>query len=529
MTPINYFHWARPEKWLLSLLLVALLAAGLRCFRLERSVLSADESFSWRLAQYPLDVQIRRTAVDVHPPLYYLLLKTWFGAWGLSPLALRSFSVFWGVFGVLMIYAVCVEAYARNLVVREHPPQTARQAALFCACLYAIHLTQITPARSARMYSLGVFLAGLTAWLLLRALHVTQRGSLWWSAYGLAVAAFCYTHNYAFFTILAQTVFFVGETIIRWKRTSLRGVLPSVRGFVFAAFLAFILYSPWLPILLSQMREVRQNYWIPPVPFQEAERVFFVWGMGITVGGNLEMHLWLGIVIIAIFWVVWRADRAGVFFLLQALLPWVCALGISTHSGRSIFVERYFAFAHLAFLGWLGTLWCYLPSWRERLLFSCLFVIATCYGLWAHASRLPSKPPAVELAATFLKSHYRAGDLIVVEGAVEVNRLRCYARQAGIHTIDVRTTVDAFTHDLHMSHQAALADTDIIAEAPEMYSRTQRLWRAGSARVATAPPEDMKTILEHTFEGGGGTRYILILHARPSTGAIRIPILRRLR
>ncbi len=425
-----------------------------------------------------------------------------------------------------MVYAVCLAGRPRNGT--EPPPlyeKRKQQAALICACLFALHPEQIWVGRFGRMYSLGVFLAGLTAWLLLRALHAKGREPLWWSAYGLTVAAFCYTHNYAFFTILAQTLFFGGAMVARWRRTALHGALPSIRGFVFAGFIAFLLYLPWLPVLWSQMREVRRNYWIPPISFPEAERVFFAWGTGIKIdGGELEMHLWLGLVVLAVFWTVWRDEGTGGCFLLQALIPWFCALGISILTKRSIFVERYFAFANLAFVAWLAMLWRYLPSARERVLFSCLFLAASCYGLWHLVSGWSAKPPAIELAARFLRDQYQEGDLIVVEGAVEVNRLRCYADRAGIDRLDVRTTVNAFARDLHMSHQAALVDTDILAETPKMYSRPERLWRGGSDRVQAAPPEGMKTILEQTFEGGGGTRYVLILHAKSSGSARRISI-----
>ena len=69
-------HRFRPT-WLVLGLLVVGLAFAVRADRLGFGVLSADESFSWRLTRYPVSDLVRRTGADVHPPFYYLLLKPW--------------------------------------------------------------------------------------------------------------------------------------------------------------------------------------------------------------------------------------------------------------------------------------------------------------------------------------------------------------------------------------------------------------------------------------------------------------------
>lgn len=59
-----------------------------------------DESYSMCLIRHSYSDVIRITALDVHPPLYYLLLKTWMLPFGESIPAARCFS--------LLIYAVFV-------------------------------------------------------------------------------------------------------------------------------------------------------------------------------------------------------------------------------------------------------------------------------------------------------------------------------------------------------------------------------------------------------------------------------------
>lgn len=194
MVSCRLFVWRGRSLWLSALLLILVLGTVLRSYHLGFSRLETDESFSWRLTQYSSEELIRRTVADVHPPLYYLLLQAWTAGLGSSPAALRGFSVLFGVLCIPMMYLVCLESFTGA----SKPPETSSRmshlGALFSAFLVAVHVTQVVPGRTARMYSLGVFLAGLTGWLLLRALRATRRQAWWWTGYGVAVAAFCYTH-----------------------------------------------------------------------------------------------------------------------------------------------------------------------------------------------------------------------------------------------------------------------------------------------------------------------------------------------
>lgn len=499
---------------MLPLLFVVVLATGIRCYHLDWPVLSSDESFSWRMTEYPVAEQIQRTAVDVHPPLYYLLLTAWLHCWGATAFALRGFSVFWGVLCVPLVYAVCREAYA-DRPASQGPSRTVMvSAALLSALVLTLHLSQVTPSRIGRMYTLGVFLAGLTTWLLLRAFR-SQAPALWWSAYGLAVAAFCYTHYYAFFTVFAQALFVAGDLLVRWRTTSFRNLLLQLGGFLFAAAVALVLYMPWLPVLWSQMHEVRQAYWIPSITPDAVERMFFSWATGMDYPGALEARAWLVAFLLAITLMVWQGDRPTCCFLLGALVPWALALGISLASGRSILVERYLAFAHFAFVAFWATVWCRLPGWPERVALACLLGSIGVSGLWNATARLPEQRPAIESAAAFLKDHYQAGDIVIVNGAVAVNRLRCYAAQAGIDSFAVRTRINPFARNLHMSHEAALAPDEILLKEPAGQRSARRIWRADEhGAIAAEPPQGMKAALERTFKGGAGSRHTLVLYVR---------------
>jgi hypothetical protein len=478
-------------------------------------MLTPDESFSWRLTGYSFQELTLRTGADVHPPLYYLLLKAWVALCGSSPFALRGLSVVLSVLCVPIIYVVCLEACRGPVASRKVSATAAWSAALFSACLLAVHASQVTHGRTARMYSLGILLAGLTSWLLLRALRAQQLWGLWWSAYGLAVAAFCYTHYYAFFTVLAQTVFVAGDLIVRARRDGLRAALAPAAGFVFAGVVALTLYSPWLSELWRQTREVHQTYWIPAVTWRATQRALFAWGTGMDYQVAWELWLWLLLLVGSALWALARADRAAWFFLLQALVPWLASVGVSLASGRPILFERYLVFAQFSLLAFWSVVWCCLPGIAGRLFLACFLGTTTLSGLWDAALQWPQDRPALAKAADFLQSHHQAGDLIEVDrGAPAVNQLRYYLTQAGAGPVEVRCHASLFAGAVRFTHSAALTAGDFFWEGHRAEGGIRRrLWRGfelgGFERI---PPQGMRLVLERTFEGGGGTRYTLALY-----------------
>src|SRR5256885_3262434 len=92
----------RPGAAPAVLVLAVLLGAAFRLERLGSAELTTDEAFSWRMATYPPGEIVARTAADVHPPLYYLVLAGWRRLAGDSPSALRGLSALSGM-GVIAL------------------------------------------------------------------------------------------------------------------------------------------------------------------------------------------------------------------------------------------------------------------------------------------------------------------------------------------------------------------------------------------------------------------------------------------
>ncbi|MCB0182533.1 MAG: hypothetical protein KDI62_30200, partial [Anaerolineae bacterium] len=85
------------SRWRWLLVLILLLAFGLRVHNLEVQSFWNDEGNSARLSERSIPLIIEGTASDIHPPLYYLLLNQWRKLAGDSEFGLRSLSLFAGL------------------------------------------------------------------------------------------------------------------------------------------------------------------------------------------------------------------------------------------------------------------------------------------------------------------------------------------------------------------------------------------------------------------------------------------------
>src|SRR5438477_1105040 len=81
----------RKEKTIAILLIV--LFVGLSLATINRFSPWHDESYTATLIESNYGDIVHRTALDVHPPLYYLVLKAWSSVFGSSVVDLRLFSV----------------------------------------------------------------------------------------------------------------------------------------------------------------------------------------------------------------------------------------------------------------------------------------------------------------------------------------------------------------------------------------------------------------------------------------------------
>src|SRR5215467_2509291 len=100
-----------PTRFSLAFLSVVLVGFGARLVAGRGIDLGFDGGLSVALGALPLAGTLDFLAHDVHPPLYYLLLRVWLALAGASPFAVKYLSA---ICGTLTLAAVV--AWARGLV-----------------------------------------------------------------------------------------------------------------------------------------------------------------------------------------------------------------------------------------------------------------------------------------------------------------------------------------------------------------------------------------------------------------------------
>ena len=195
-----------------------------------------DEAYSISLIKQSYDQLISLTAVDVHPPLYYVLLKLWTEVFGMGEVALRSFSALCGALSVGVGLILTKRLFGLKVMVLATPLLTLSPYLL----RYAFEI---------RMYVLASLIGIAATCVLVRAVQATNRKTLWWIGYSVLVAAGMYTLYYLAFVWAAHVIWLLYLHFSRKTTTSF-----FKQPWILAYLGAVVLYLPWIPTFLEQLR-----------------------------------------------------------------------------------------------------------------------------------------------------------------------------------------------------------------------------------------------------------------------------------
>ncbi|MBI4787701.1 MAG: glycosyltransferase family 39 protein [Chloroflexi bacterium] len=286
-----------------ALPIIAITLAGLwlRVLRLEFQPLWWDEGYSVFFATRDFATMLERTAIDIHPPLYYALLQVWMFFLGQGAIAARWFSVFIGVATIPLMYAL-----ARQLFPNTRVP-------LLATLLLALSPLHIYYSQEVRMYGLVTFLGLASVYLFIRLLdNLSLRGA---TLYILVTTAALYTQYYAAF-VLAFEILVTLTIVFRSRSAALAHWPIGSLAHLLRAWLAIaLLYLPWViyagPRLYDYVtRKVSHEAYAPLDPI-----TFLAQHLAAFSVGHLTAWTWLAwgsaaLVALVVFGVVGRG-RAG--------------------------------------------------------------------------------------------------------------------------------------------------------------------------------------------------------------------------
>jgi len=496
------------RRYGLVLVLVLLVATGVRFYGLDAKALWLDEALSWRLQSFPIPMLIARTgeSTTVHPPLYFILLRFWTRLLGDSEFALRSLSGVAGVLTVLGTFLFVREVmYFGDWNSPKDATGAAVRAGLLASALIGFNAFQICLSQQVRGYTLGTLLLVLSSWALLRALRVGNcRAAPWlWGGYALLALGFCYTHSLALFTVAAQGVFAVlyvretgsrarespvapdsvggasGQTESRIPRRSQQkapGAVTHWRGPVLAGALLAVGYLPWVSNLLSQSEAVRTSWHTPTLQIQDyvdelhtailltpaggsPQSPVFAWGTAIALGAVLAFA-------------ALHRGWAGWYLICAGCLPVLSILVYCQFSDRNIFSARYFAFAQPM---WLAAFACVVAPVRfgtERGLLVCLLLLWSAFSCWNSWDKIGrSAQPGMRGVVAYLSERRSDDERVLAQTPFEYFKLLYYMRGASRPLLCV--TQPGRHSQRGTSH---LVDADLVTLGDVLRSKPRGLW-----------------------------------------------------
>lgn len=191
---------------------------------------------------------------DVHPPLYYALLKLFIG------IGCYLTSPGLNIFFAKLLSLAAVFCSALLVVVKIWKQHHSMTAAMLCALGVCTAPSCLAYALEIRMYAWGCFF--VTACYLWMWDVMTRNRVRDWAIFCLFSLLAAYTHHFASIAIACINLVVFIHVLLRRREFLKRWI---------CYFVVFILcYSPWLVlVILNQAKSVQESWWVQPVTSKE--------------------------------------------------------------------------------------------------------------------------------------------------------------------------------------------------------------------------------------------------------------------
>ncbi|HNB72566.1 MAG TPA: glycosyltransferase family 39 protein [Acidobacteriota bacterium] len=439
----HLFSWLSPHKGFCLLLGLALLT---RLYYLTGQNFWYDEVYSLNVSNQSWVENIRLAAGDMHPPLFYLVLKVWAAVAGQSVAGLRLLTVGLSLGILTLSYLI-----ARRIA--------TERATLLMTSFLVLSAHQVYFAQEVRMYTL-VTVFSLAAALAYRYWFESEQGHLRAILiYILCSVAGMYTHYFGMLIVAAINVHFALAVFQNWQHSrNLALWKPRLMTWVRAQVAIGLLFAPWVPIFLFQAK--RGQPWRSPTPPLEAALNVLVFIKEAVIGcaselidlGQVFIH---GVSHFGGYGYVLVYYAAGGTLILIALL---IALGLSTQSFVKAEETQYFA-AILFLVPLAVAFW---VSLRQSIHLSRYLIIITPYlfllvalaldrlprrwMVWGAGSivclvlmlglvryyRMPERDTDLRPVFAAIQARFQPGDKIVIDPDYDDIALMFYAPQYGL-------------------------------------------------------------------------------------------------
>jgi uncharacterized membrane protein len=273
MTAINWIK----ENYILSTIL--LVAAILRFYHVDYQSVWLDEIHTINEADPNKsfgEVYQSLLVSEPHPPMYFFMVHVLFKIFGYTTLVMRAFAAVIGIAGVFSVYHLGKEIFDKRI-------------GIYAAALLAFNYFHIYYSQEARMYPLLFLTTTISFIYLIKFIkNPTNKTAI---IYALSASLMVYSHFFAIFTLVSQTVILLYYIVNPYLVTRKKFLtLSAISGIVIV-----VLYIPNTNLIIKTT-EIKTMWIDPPTldVFTQFFRDFF---------GRAETVVFLAFLMVVLFFI----------------------------------------------------------------------------------------------------------------------------------------------------------------------------------------------------------------------------------
>lgn len=340
-----------------------------------------DEAFTGITVKANFWEMIRITINDVHPPLYYMLLKPFAYFFSYSVFGIRSFSVIFGILGIWAVYLFTKELFSKKV-------------AWFTSLITAVSPFAIQYSQEGRMYSLLSFFILMAAYFLIKALKSDSEYK-YYILWGFFIGLSFLTHYMGvIFSVLYYVIYICYN--FRQKKEGKRwmiivkNILPN-KMIILGYFSSLVVFSFWIKTFIGHLLYSGLNnmQWVRPASFSDifTNVQIFIFGslLGDLSAGmpapngihNISSSsIFVGVALLLGFVIPYllRKERIKISFILIFSFGFMFLIYLLSLLGNDYFVSRYLiAAAYFIFI--LLGVWLSNINWKLSTLALVVYVL----------------------------------------------------------------------------------------------------------------------------------------------------------
>lgn len=214
------------------IIFIFVLAVVLRSHDIETKNMWFDEVYSWNISQGTVVEIVEQTSGDIHPPLFYFILKYWISLFSDSIVSMRALSVVLGMLSMLVLFFLSKLILKNDLQI------------ILVLLLYAVSPLNIYYSQEVRMPILNLLLCLCSVYFFYKFTE-TKKISLLFPYIFFTILSL-YTHYFAFLILLTEVA--TAMIIFFFVNKNKKYILSYACAFI----VINAAYLPWYPVMIGQ-------------------------------------------------------------------------------------------------------------------------------------------------------------------------------------------------------------------------------------------------------------------------------------